>query len=71
MNGEVISPEELSRIRYDLELFLMGGPFDLYEDARLIATVHCWPGGGRSLLRKANTLVLGRRVVAVLAHRRL
>ena len=33
------SAEELSRIRYDLEMFLMGGPFDLYEDARLIDTV--------------------------------
>lgn len=39
MYGGVISAEELSRIRYDLELFLIGGPFDLYEDARLIATV--------------------------------
>ena len=39
MYGGVISAEELSRIRYDLELFLMGGPFDLYEDARLISTI--------------------------------
>ncbi|HJQ67858.1 MAG TPA: hypothetical protein VKA70_02735 [Blastocatellia bacterium] len=38
-DGPVISAEELSRIRYDLELFLMGGAFDLYEDARLVATV--------------------------------
>jgi hypothetical protein len=30
---------DLSRIKYELELFLLGGPFDLYEDDRLIATV--------------------------------
>jgi len=38
-DGKDILAEELSRIRYDLELFLMGGPFDLYEDERLIAKV--------------------------------
>jgi hypothetical protein len=38
-DGKAILTEELSRIRYDLELFLMGGPFDLYEDERLIAEV--------------------------------
>ena len=38
-DGTVILAEELSRIRYDLELFLMGGEFDLYENERLIATV--------------------------------
>jgi hypothetical protein len=36
---KTILTEELSRIRYDLELFLMGGEFDLYEDERFIATV--------------------------------
>jgi hypothetical protein len=31
--------EDLSQVRYELELFLVGGDFDLYEDERLIATV--------------------------------
>ena len=38
-DSKAILTDELSRIRYDLELFLMGGEFDLYEDERLIATV--------------------------------
>ncbi len=38
-DSKVILTEELSRIRYDLELFLMGGGFDLYEDERFIAAV--------------------------------
>src|SRR6185503_12125550 len=31
--------EDLSQVRYELELFLLGGEFDLYEDKRLIAAV--------------------------------
>jgi hypothetical protein len=38
-DSKAILTEELSRVRYDLELFLMGGEFDLYEDERFIATV--------------------------------
>lgn len=37
-NNDILT-EELSRLRYDLELFLMGGEFDLYEDERFIATI--------------------------------
>ena len=31
--------DDLSQVRYELELFLLGGEFDLYEDKRLIAAV--------------------------------
>ena len=44
MTGHVPIPEELSRARYELEVFLLGGGFDLYEDGRFLSVVerdHC------------------------------
>jgi len=35
----LITTAELSRARYELELYLLGGRFDLYEDERRIASV--------------------------------
>ncbi|HVF88465.1 MAG TPA: hypothetical protein VNH22_00270 [Blastocatellia bacterium] len=39
MTGHVPIPEELSRARYELEVFLLGGGFDLYEDGRFLSAV--------------------------------
>lgn len=40
MSREALTTAEaLSRARYELELYLLGGRFDLYEDERLIASV--------------------------------
>ena len=40
MNGRITIPiEDLSRIKYELELFLLGGAFNLYEDERFVASV--------------------------------
>ena len=39
MREVIVTASELSRARYELELFLLGGEFDLYEDERRIATV--------------------------------
>lgn len=44
MTGHAPTPEELSRARYELEIFLLGGDFDLYEDGRFLSAVergHC------------------------------
>jgi hypothetical protein len=40
VTGRITIPlEDLSRIKYELELFLLGGAFNLYEDERFIASV--------------------------------
>ena len=40
MTGRITVPiEDLSRIKYEIELFMLGGAFDLYEDGRFIASV--------------------------------
>ncbi len=38
MKNHTDSTDDLSRVRYELELFLLGGDFDLYEDGRLISS---------------------------------
>jgi hypothetical protein len=45
VNGRIINvKDDLSRARYEIELFLVGGAFDLVEDSRFISSVepdHC------------------------------
>ena len=39
MNSRVPFSVDLSRIKYELELFRLGGPFDLYEEDRQVGVV--------------------------------
>jgi hypothetical protein len=69
---------DLSRARYELELYLLGGQFDLYEDERFIAAVEpacsaaevsfdklifsCWGDGWSRSWRVLNCFASGERL---------
>ena len=54
-NRTVTVAEDLSQVRYELELFLVGGEFDLSENERLVATIQ---GGRATVDLSYNKLIL-------------